>query len=263
MTEHTRHQEGAFSWADLSTTDVDAAKSFYTAVFGWEIEDQPIPEDAGGGVYCMARVRGKDVCAIQELRKDQLDSGMPPIWTTYFSVEDVDLKAKEVEAAGGSLMMPPFDVMEAGRMTVAADPTGAMFCLWQAKDMIGAYVTNEPNTLGWAECYTPDVEKARDFYTHVLGWTFTETDMGEAGIYTVFAIGDKSVAGLMEPPMEGMPALWNIYFDVEDCDATVEKVKANGGNVLMDPATVPQAGRFAFVTDGQGAAFGVLDPKLA
>ncbi|MGH2807027.1 MAG: VOC family protein [Actinomycetota bacterium] len=147
MPEYTRHDEGTFSWADLSTTDTDAARRFYSAVFGWELDVQQIPEEAGGGVYIVAKRNGKDVCAIQEQRADQRDAGVPPMWNAYFTVEDVDTKAKEIEANGGTVHAPPFDVMTAGRMTVAQDPTGGFFSLWQAKDTIGAYVLAEPNTL--------------------------------------------------------------------------------------------------------------------
>jgi predicted enzyme related to lactoylglutathione lyase len=183
------------------------------------------------------------------------------MWMPYFTVEDVDTKAKEIDAASGTVFMPPFDVLESGRMTVAADPTGAMFCLWQAKDMIGAQITDEPNTLGWAEIATPNTGKARAFYTQVLGWVADDIDMGDGGTYTLFKLGDISVAGMMGTQSPDQPAGWNVYFDVADADATVEAVKSNGGNVLMDPDDVPNAGRVAFVTDPQGAPFGVIQPE--
>jgi predicted enzyme related to lactoylglutathione lyase len=85
--------------------------------------------------------------------------------------------------------------------------------------------------------------------------------MGSDDAYTLFKLGDISVAGMMGVQSSDQPAGWSVYFDVADADATVEAVKSNGGNVLMDPDDVPNAGRVAFVTDPQGAAFGLIQPE--
>lgn len=257
MPEYTKHEEGSFSWADLATTDVSAARDFYTGVFGWDVEETPIP---GGGAYYMFKREGKDVCAAADQQPDERNMGIPAHWNSYFTVADVDQSAKVAEAAGGSIIAPPFDVMDVGRMSVIADPAGAVFCLWQPRTNIGAQVMNEPNTLGWTECASPDVEKVRGFYTEVLGATTEDMDMGEGKVYTLFKIGDDNVAGLMAVDPESMPPSWTVYFDVADCDATVDKAKSLGAQVFFGPESMDMAGRIAILADPQGAVFGVIQP---
>src|SRR5262249_60340994 len=97
-------------------------------------------------------------------------AGSPPHWNSYVSGDDVDAMTAKVEGAGGTVMAPPFDVMEAGRMSVVQDPTGAVILLWQAKESIGARLVNEAGTVSWSELRTPDVPKGAAFYNKVFGW---------------------------------------------------------------------------------------------
>ena len=252
------HKEGAFSYADLQTSDLDAATKFYTELFGWGIDDQPMSEDPND-IYRMFTKNGRGVCAASKQPTQQAEAGVPPMWNTYFTVEDVDLKAKEAEAAGGTVHAPPFDVFEAGRMAVISDPAGAFFCLWQAKENIGSYVMFEPNTLDWPECGTKDIEAARKFYSTLLGWTFEETDMGEGQKYTVFQLGGESMAGMMATEMP--KSYWSIYFRVEDCKAMTEKARSMGAQVGLEPTTAPGVGTFSMLGDPQGAMFGLIQPE--
>ena len=145
MPERTKYAPGTPSWVDIQTSDPTGAKAFYSALFGWEYDDQPVGHDAEGNdaFYSMATKNGKHVAAIAPLPMP----GVPPHWNTYVTVADVDATAAQVPGAGGSVMMPPFDVMDAGRMAVIADPTGALICLWQATNHIGASLVNEHGTL--------------------------------------------------------------------------------------------------------------------
>ena len=169
MPERTEYVPGTPNWVDLQTTDQAAAKSFYASLFGWTYEDMPMDEE-GGSVYTMARLKGRDVGAIAPLG-DMAAAGVPPHWNTYVSVSDVDATTALVAPAGGTVMMPPFDVLDAGRMAVIADPTGAVLNLWQAKNHVGAAIVNEANSWSWNELLTPDLSKATAFYNKVLGWT--------------------------------------------------------------------------------------------
>ena len=256
MPEFTKHQEGSFSWADLSTTDVAAANDFYRGIFGWDVEALPIPD----GAYYMFRINGKDVCAASDQQEAERNAGVPPHWNIYFTVDDVDQRAKVAESAGGTVVVPAFDVMDVGRMAVIADPAGAMFCLWQPRTNIGAQLMGDPNTLSWAECSSPDPSKVKEFYAEVLGVKTEDMDMGEGKFYTLFKLGDNSIAGLMEVPPDMMPPNWMCYFNVDDCDALVDKAKSLGAQVFMGPETVPMAGRLAVMADPQGAPFGVIQP---
>jgi predicted enzyme related to lactoylglutathione lyase len=254
-----RYEHGAFSWADLATSDLSAAKDFYTGVFGWAAVDMPIPED---GVYTIFQMRGRDVVAAAQQREDEASQGIPPHWNSYINVSDVDAAAKQAEGAGATLIAPPFDVLEAGRMAVIADPTGAVVSLWQARSHIGAQIQNEANALGWFELTSPDLERARAFYTGLFGWTSEEVE-SPAGAYTLFSNGaPPPQAGMMAPPpvAPDMPPMWGIYFDVADCGATVGRIRELGGRILMEPTTMEVAGTLAAVTDPQGAYFAVIEP---
>lgn len=256
MPEITKHVETMFSYSDLSTTDLDAAKAFYTGLFGWDFDDVPMGE--GGGVYTMFKKNGKTTAAASVQQEQQREAGVPPMWNAYFTVYDLDNRSKEAEQLGGTIHAGPFDVFDAGRMSVIADPTGAFFCLWEPKDNIGAEVMGEPNTLTWTEVVTPDLAKAQAFYTALFGWT--PEAFGEDGSYVVYKKDDQYVAGSMNPP-QAMPSFWLIYFAVENADDAVAKAKALGGTIMREPTPIPTVGRFALITDPQGAGFGVLEPE--
>jgi uncharacterized protein len=255
MPEFTKHEPGTFSWADLSTSDLDAALTLYTDLFDWEVTKEDIP---GGGVYAMFRVNGKDVAAASTLQEEQKQQGVPPHWNVYVTVEDAEQSAKKAEAAGGTIVVPAFDVMGMGNMAVIADPTGAMFNVWEPKTNIGAQVMGEPNSIGWTELLTNDTDKAGAFYAEVFGYELTP--FGPEGTYTVFKKGDTQVGGMMKVPTEQMPPNWGIYFVSEDVDTVAKKTKAAGGSAYMEPEDMPEVGRISVLADPQGAAFGVLQP---
>lgn len=257
MPEITRHEDGMFSYSDLQTTDERAALDFYTRLFGWSVDEQPMGE---GQTYYMFQKNGKVVGAAARQQDHQRENGVPPMWNTYFTVSDVDLKAKEVERAGGTVLAPPFDVFDAGRMAVVSDPAGGVLSIWQAKESIGAEVMHEANTLTWTELHSTDRDRARTFYTDVFGWTHEDMDMG-GGVYTVFSSGGNPVCGLFDQTSEGMPSFWLVYFDVDDCKATTEQAQAMGARVMMGPENVPTVGVISVLTDPQGAGFGLLEPE--
>jgi predicted enzyme related to lactoylglutathione lyase len=159
------YPNGIFNWVDLSTTDIAGAKAFYAGLFGWEAEDQPID---GGGFYTMFKLNGYTVAGAGQMSPEMAESGMPPVWTSYVKHDDADAIAAKIGAAGGQLMMPPMDVMGEGRMVMAADPSGAVFGVWQPKNHIGAQLCNIPNTLVWNELQTRDAAGAQTFYGEVL-----------------------------------------------------------------------------------------------
>ncbi len=253
MTEFTKHEPGTFSWTDLSTSDLDAAISLYTELFGWDVAKEDLPD---GSVYAMFRVNGKDVAAVSALREEE--KGVPPHWNVYVTVEDAEQTAKQAEAAGGAIVAPAFDVMEYGRMAVIADPTGAIFCLWEPKANIGAQLLGEPGAMSWTELMTNDTDKAGAFYAELFGYALTP--FGPDGSYTVFKKGETQIAGMMKAPMEGMPPAWGVYFTSDDVDTVAKKVKAAGGQVYMGPEDMGEVGRISVLADPQGAAFGVIKP---
>jgi predicted enzyme related to lactoylglutathione lyase len=251
LTEFTKHEEGTFSWADLSTSDLDAAIALYTDLFGWEVSKEDVP---GGGVYAMFRLNGKDVAAASPQRPEE--QGMPPHWNVYVTVADAEQTAKQAESLGGTILAPAFDVVDYGRMAVIADPTGGVFCVWEPKSNIGAQAMGDAGELAWFELLTNDTDKAGRFYAELFGYELSP--FGDDGSYTVFKKGETQIGGMMKAPQEGMPTYWGLYFTAEDVDKVHEKVKAAGGQAMMEPTDMPEVGRLAVLADPQGAAFGVI-----
>ena len=254
MPEQTSYEQGTPNWVDLPTTDPNAAKAFYSGLFGWTYDDQPMDE---GAVYSLAKLGDHMVAAISPQPPDMAAAGAPPMWNTYIAVDSADDAAARIGAAGGTVLMEPFDVMDAGRMVFAMDPSGAMVAFWQANQHIGASLVNEPGTVVWNELITTD-QAAAKFYEQVAGMTTSTMDMGQ-GEYTVFHAGDRMVGGTIPPQMEGVPNHWHVYFAVDDADATAAKITELGGTVLVPPFDTP-VGRIAVAQDPQGGTFSILQP---
>jgi len=244
-----KYEPGMFCWIELATNDAAAAKSFYASVFGWTINDIPLPD---GSTYSMLQVDGQSLGALYENKQSQ------PTWNSYVSVSNVDESAQRAQENGANVIAPPFDVMDVGRMAVIADPTGASLCLWQAGKTIGATIRGDNNTLCWNELMTPDIERAREFYKNLFGWNLKVTPE-----YTEISVGSTGVGGMMHitPEMQGMPTAWTPYICVADADATVEKIKSGGGKIYMGPHEIPNVGRFAVCADPQGAMFNIIHPS--
>ena len=250
MAEFSEYKPGTPSWIDLQTADPDKGVEFYRGLFGWEAQD--LGPEAGG--YRFLLKDGKMVGGAGPKMMDEAPSN----WMTYIAVADADETAKKVEKAGGTVLAPPMDVMTAGRMGVFADPTGAVFGIWQAKDHKGAQLANEPNSWGWSELQTRDADKAKSFYESVFGWTATTSEA--MGGYTVWENDGKQLGGMTNPEMlpQEVPPNWMTYFGVDDADAAVKKVKDLGGSVMMEPMDIPTVGRFAVVADPQNAVFAII-----
>ncbi len=241
-------------WVDLSSTDAAKARDYYAKLFGWKVEVAPEPE-AGG--YALAKLNGKDVAGIAPA---QTPDG-PSAWMVYVGTRDADKIAKAVEAAGGKVIAPPFAVLESGRMAVFQDPAGAFISVWEPKEMNGAQVMGEPGSFAWAELNARGIDKARQFYSKVFGWGQKESDMGEGQPpYTEFLLAGESIAGGMEMNAmvpDEVPSYWTVYFGVDDVDKAFKKAVDAGGQEMLAPQDFP-GGRFAILSDPQGAVFGLL-----
>lgn len=251
MAEMTSFPPGTPSWVDLSSPDHDDSKRFYCGLFGWTA-DAGDPEHGGYSVFSL---RDKLVAGLAPLTGED----EPPAWTTYITVADAETTTATAKDAGATVIAAPFDVSNLGRMVVLRDPTGAYCCLWQPREHPGAGLVNEPNTLCWNELTTRDIDTARDFYRTVFGWG-VKTNPFEGTVYTEWKLGDHSVGGMIlmtdEWP-DDVPPHWMTYFAVDDCDARADHAEELGGKVL-DPPTDISPGRFATLTDPQGAVFSIL-----
>ncbi|MGW0882790.1 VOC family protein [Streptomyces sp. NPDC002671] len=239
---------GGPCWTELGTTDLEGAKRFYAELFGWRPETDPRPE-AGG--YTMAHLGDAAVAALTPLYQES----QPVAWNVSFAVPDADAAARKVEEAGGTVILGPMDVFDVGRFTVALDPTGAAFQLWQARAFPGAGLFNAPGTLGWVELATRQTDRARDFYTTVFGWSVNASQW-----YTQWGIDGEDFGGMADMGdrfPQDVPAHWMPYFAVDDVDAAAEVAVGAGGSVVVPPASMPGGRRIAVLRDAQGAAFGV------
>jgi uncharacterized protein len=257
MPKKSEYTQGTPCWVDLQTTDQSAGKQFYSSLFGWTYDDRQSPGD--GGVYSMAMVNGETVAAIAPMPPGA-PAGRPTAWNTYIAVDKVDAAVDNVGPVGGQVLMPAFDIGDAGRMAFVADPTGAIVGLWQANQHIGATLVNESGAVIWNELITDKPDSALAFYEAVLGITHATMEMAPGEQYRILKAGGADVGGCMEPPMAGVPNHWQVYFAVDDADATASKASAEGGQVIAEPFDIPSVGRSAVLSDPQGGVFSVLRP---
>jgi hypothetical protein len=250
--------QGTPCWVDCQVDDTGKAREFYTNLFGWEIMESP-PE-AGG--YLMAMVNGKPAAGIGPKPEGM---PMPSAWTTYFAADSADDIAGKVGAAGGQVFMPPFDIMDVGRMFVAADPGGGVFGVWEAKAHKGAGVFNEHGAYCWNELHTQNYKAAQDFYSQVFGWTFTEVGDGQNMVYSTFAVPGSAdgVGGVMDSrkvPGEDQ-TYWLTWFQFDNVDSGLTHAGELGAAVLMGPEDSP-FGRMGVIRAPQGEYLGLIDTKV-
>ncbi|GHH00616.1 VOC family protein [Comamonas sp. JC664] len=253
MPEIKTPEMGTPVWMDLMTPDLEKARAFYGPLLGWSF-------DVGTKdthFYTMCKVNGLNAAGM-----GQLPPGMdvPPAWTCYFGVEDIDAMAESVRKHGGQVGMGPMDVFDQGRLAICSDPTGAHFGLWQSLKHPGAQVEHEPGAMTWREVNTRDAAKALAFYAAVFGFESKKLEgMGDMQYWTLHK-GKTAVGGVLQMdanwPAE-TPAHWMNYFAVADADVAVKQVTEMGGKVLQPPEDSPY-GRLAVVEDPSGAPFVVI-----
>lgn len=256
MIVNTTHAPGTFCWPELSTTDQAGAEKFYGDLFGWKVSKTPMGPDEHYTIF----LKGDNaVSAAAAQQPEQKAQGIPSHWLNYVSTTSVDDSVKKAKDLGANPIAGPFDVMEHGRMAVLADPTGAVFALWQANKTPGATAIDEENTLVWTELITDDTKKAGTFYEGLFGWK-QEAWPGEVP-YTVFKRGDVMAAGMMgkTPQMPpDVPNHWMPYFGVADTPATLKKAASLGGTVIVDAMEVPNVGIMGVIRDPQGGHFSIM-----
>jgi predicted enzyme related to lactoylglutathione lyase len=243
--------DGVPCWVDLQVPDVAAAQAFYGSVLGWTFA--PPAEDFGG--YVVAEAGGAMAAGI-----GPLVAGANPTWTLYLASADADATAKEVEAGGGSVVLPPGDVGPLGRMFLAADPTGAVFGVWQAGEHFGAGVVNEPGGLSWEDLRSHDPDAARGFYNSVFGYRYEHLAMAGPE-YTTFSLAGEDaprggIGGMFGA--EDKPSHWVSYFGVADRAAAVAAAERGGAAVTL-PEFETAYGKMAGIVDPWGGSFWVVE----
>ena len=241
---------------ELATPDQPAAKVFYASLFGWSADDTLIGPSA---FYTTFRLRDRAVAAARALGPDERGSNVPPHWTLYVAVESADEAVSSTIQMGGKICAGPFDVLDAGRMAMIFDPSGAPFALWEPKRNKGIGVVREHGAFCWADLSTTDIEIASKFYTGLFGWHLAP---GETG-YLHIRNGEEFIGGIpgVEHREANIPPHWLLYFQTDDCAASAEKARELGANILSGPFNIENLGRFATVADPHGAVFALFQPK--
>jgi uncharacterized protein len=245
---------GAPCWIDLLTARCTEVVGFYESLLGWAHD----PDDPGAQQFTVFTVRGRPVAGIGEPVPGQPPS--PAAWTTYFATDDLDASAERVTANGGTVILAPGQVGNAGRLALAADPAGLRFGLWQPGTYAGFGLTGEPGAAVWFELLTPDGKGAARFYAAVLGIPAAPLAQLPDRYWTLSA-GGPPVAGIWHDSGElgEVPPRWEVYFQVPDTDAAVAAAQGLGA-LVAQPGQDSPFGRLARLVDPVGARFTVIAP---
>jgi predicted enzyme related to lactoylglutathione lyase len=247
--------QGTPCWASLSTSDLDAAQEFYGPLLGWEF----VPGLRGVGPYVRALAEGRPVAGIGVL---PYRSGLPVDWITYFAADSADEAAQRIRDHGGTVAVGPLDSELAGRLAVAADPQGAVFGLWQARELRGWRFEREAGEPTWSELVSYQPERAAEFYRGVFGTALlTAGDSGDSPA-VVLGVGGQPATGLGPCPSRGEHSHWRIHFAVADADAVAHRALELGGRIDL-PAHDTAHGRVALLRDPQGGPFAVVSTRAA
>jgi len=274
MTVARTYPHGVTSWVDTEQADVEAARRFYEAVFGWTFVEASPP--GAPFRYLVAQLDGHDVGGLGGPGEPVGAATSPARWHTYVAVDDAETAARAFEEAGGTITAPPTPGGEGGVSVVGLDPGGHEIRLWQAKRRLGAQVVNAPGAWNFSDLHMPDLDAVRSFYTSLFGWEFD--DVGFATMIRRPGYGDHLAAtidptiherqsgvgapagfadaiGWVAPPSEVEEPGWHVTFAVADRDASASLVGEHGGAVLSTDEN--EWTHTAVVRDPQGALFTV------
>ena len=244
--------QNPFIWHDLMTSDVEAAKAFYADVVGWTFSAQ-MPE------YHVAETGGMGVGGIMATPPEL--KGMPPFWSGYVYVTDVDAACAKITALGGKIHREAWDIADVGRIAIVGDPTGANFNIMAPIPREGGSLpaSSALGAVGWNEAHVGDLDIAWTFYSQMFGWTKgTVMPMGAMGDYVLFQIAGQDIGGMMKKQdMPPMP-MWLYYFNVDGIDAAVSRITRGGGKIAMGPHQVPGGQWIVMAFDPQGGSFQLI-----
>ena len=255
--DRTQYAHGEFCWVDLAAADMQAAKSFYGELFGWEAQQM----ETSGPPYATFLKDGKSVAGLGQLDDGMKAAGVPPMWNSYINVDDIDAVMAKAGPLGAETIFPKMPAEGAGWLAGLKDPTGAPVMLWQKQNHFGAQLCNAVGSFCWNELATRDTDAAMRFFGELLGWKYDKSEASEAP-YWMIVNGERMNGGLMSmsPEFGEAPPHWSTYFNVADVQASSDKVKALGGQVMFGPFPTP-AGSMTVCADHQGAVFSLIQAE--
>ncbi len=256
MSQRSTYPPGAPCWVTVLQADASAARDFYGPLFGWEFLG---PGGSDAMPYFVATLDGAEVAGI-----GSLPEGVQPAWMTEVRVEDADAVGRRAAAAGGTVLAGPMELPPVGRLTVLADPVGAVVCAIEPDAREGAQRVNEPGAWGMSALQAPDAAAVTPFYAEVFGWQ--PEPFGPATMWRLpgYVGGEpqqpvpRDVVAAMVPATAGKPPAWGVDFWVHDADTAAATAAQLGGQVLVEPHDDPVIGfRNAVLADPEGAPFSV------
>lgn len=253
----TRVQPGEFCWVEASVSDPAAAKAFYAKLFGWTYQD----DGEGAMTYTHLLHRGVMFGGLHGMMPEQTAHGVPSHWMPYVKVANLAATVAKAERAGGTIVLECCEIPDSGKLAVFSDPSGATLAVWEPLGNEGAGASLDPGRPSWFELLSTDRAAALRFYSAVFGWTTSEMDMGEMGVYQLLHHGGPNpIGGSMQigPEFGGMPSAWMLYFTVADCDQSAALAVKLGGKLCHGPMDVPGVGRFAVLSDLAGAMLSII-----
>jgi predicted enzyme related to lactoylglutathione lyase len=253
------NSHGRFVWYELMTTDMEAAKAFYTEVVGWGAQDASTP----GMAYTLFTAAGVSISGLMGLSEDARKSGLRPSWLGYVGVNDVDATADRLIELGGGVHVPPTDIPNISRFSVAVDPQMATIALfkWLKGGQEQPPALDAPGGVGWHELIAADWEKAWPFYRELFGWQKAQADTSAMGPYQLFSAGGETIGGMFTKPATEPVPFWLYYFNVGDIDVAMRRVRAGRGEVVNGPIEVLGGRWMAQCTDPQGAIFALVGKR--
>jgi uncharacterized protein len=247
---------GRFVWYELMTTDAAAAKTFYTSVVGWDIENTSM----SGATYGLFTVAKVPACGLVELPRSVRSVGAPPHWIGYVAVDDVEAAVERTRQLGGAVHVPPTDVPDISRFSIIADPQSATLALIRGLQPRDEPLPDmdRPGHVGWHELLAADWAKAMAFYGGLFGWQKSDYHTGSMGHYQEFSVKGETIGGMFtKSPTLPVP-FWLYYFNIADVETTAKRIEAGGGQIIYGPTVVPGGAVIVHCADPQGAIFGLL-----
>jgi uncharacterized protein len=250
--------QGRNVWYDLMTPDMEGAKTFYQSVIGWKAE--PWADADPKKPYTIWMMGDQPIGGLMQLPADAQQMGAPPHWLAYTAVDDVDASAQKAASLGGKVLAPPWDIPKVGRVSVLADPQGAVFAIYRPEVDTPDQDGEQVGTISWAELNTSDYERAWKFYGALFGWKHRASMPMPGGLtYFMFTDQQEITKGGMSnvATMMKAPAHWLYYVTVKDIHDTIARVQKGGGKILNGPMEIPPNDLIAQCVDPQGAYFAI------
>ena len=209
--------------------------------------------------YRLFPVNDVPVAGAMELLPDMRDRGVPPHWSGYVAVDDVDAATARVARLGGAVRLEPTDIPGVGRFSVIADPHGVVIMPFRGQGEALAVGMARLGHVGWRELMAGDLDGAFPFYEALFGWTRAgAVSLGAMGTYQLFACAGVTIGGMMTKPPQVPHVFWRYYVRVDGIDATAERVSDGGGTLVHGPSAVAGGDWVVQAIDPQGAHFALV-----